>query len=107
MEAGAAARHPAGPRSLGRALAGPRPQERPGCPPAAAGDSKAEARVLVINTGGTIGMVQDDKGEGAPGGAGRRRGPPQGALETGLEGGAGGRRAGGCAAWLRPRLALL
>ncbi|KAM9014379.1 60 kDa lysophospholipase isoform 2-T2 [Ara ararauna] len=62
MEAGEAARHPEGARSLGRALAGPRPQERPGYPPAPGGGSKAEARVLVINTGGTIGMVQDDKG---------------------------------------------
>lgn len=53
-------------RSLRRALAGPRPQERPGCPPAPS--AKAEARVLVINSGGTIGMVQDVKGEG------RRRG---------------------------------
>ncbi|XP_041332317.1 60 kDa lysophospholipase isoform X2 [Pyrgilauda ruficollis] len=48
------------PRSLLRALARPRPQERPGCPPASS--AKAEARVLVINTGGTIGMVQDVKG---------------------------------------------
>ncbi|RMB98687.1 hypothetical protein DUI87_24905 [Hirundo rustica rustica] len=52
---------PAGqPRSLLRALAGPRPLERPGCPPAPS--AKTEARVLVINTGGTIGMVQDVKG---------------------------------------------
>lgn len=50
------------PRSLLRALTGPRPQERPGCPPAPS--AKTEARVLVINTGGTIGMVQDVKGEG-------------------------------------------
>uniref|UniRef100_A0A8C3J3S7 asparaginase n=1 Tax=Calidris pygmaea TaxID=425635 RepID=A0A8C3J3S7_9CHAR len=63
MEAAAAGQQPpAGSRSLGRALAGGRPQERPGCPPASPGSSKAEARVLVINTGGTIGMVQDDKG---------------------------------------------
>lgn len=82
MEAGAAVGHPAGARSLGRALAGPRAQERPRCP-APGGGSKAEARVLVINTGGTIGMVQDDKGEGAAEGAGPRRGPQQGALETG------------------------
>ncbi|KAF4792557.1 60 kDa lysophospholipase [Turdus rufiventris] len=47
-------------RSLLRALAGPRRQERPGCSPASS--PKTEARVLVINTGGTIGMVQDDKG---------------------------------------------
>lgn len=75
MEAAAAGRHPAGPRSLGRALAGTHPRERPGCPSASAGGSKGEARVLVINTGGTIGMVQDAKGEGAAGegGAGRRR----------------------------------
>ncbi|XP_051476670.1 60 kDa lysophospholipase isoform X3 [Apus apus] len=56
-----------GPRSLGRALAGTRAQELPGCPPASSssssgGGSKSEARVLVINTGGTIGMVQDAKG---------------------------------------------
>ncbi|XP_074765412.1 60 kDa lysophospholipase isoform X2 [Athene noctua] len=64
MEAAAVAagQRPAGGRSLGRALAGAHPQERPGCPPASAGGSKAEARVLVINTGGTIGMVQDVKG---------------------------------------------
>lgn len=70
MEAAAAGRHPAGPRSLGRALAGTHPRERPGCPSASAGGSKGEARVLVINTGGTIGMVQDAKGEGAAGGGG-------------------------------------
>ncbi|XP_068016336.1 60 kDa lysophospholipase isoform X2 [Melanerpes formicivorus] len=63
MEAAAAARqHPPGVRSLGKALAGTRPQERPGYLPASTDGSKAEARVLVINTGGTIGMVQDVKG---------------------------------------------
>jgi len=81
MEAAAAGSPPAGPRSLRRALAGARPQERPGCPPASAGGSEAEARVLVINTGGTIGMVEDVNGKG-------RRGPaaPQGAAlgERGL-----------------------
>lgn len=79
--------HPAGPRSLGRALAGSRPQERPGCPPTSAsgGGSKAEARVLVINTGGTIGMVQDVKGEG---GARAERG----AAEAGFPPGQGGLR---------------
>lgn len=46
-------------RSLSTVLAG--------CPPASAGGAKAEARVLVINTGGTIGMVQDVKGEGERG----------------------------------------
>ncbi|XP_075569068.1 60 kDa lysophospholipase [Pelecanus crispus] len=61
MEA-AARQLPAGANCLGRALAGTCPQERPGCPPACAGEPKAEARVLVINTGGTIGMVQDVKG---------------------------------------------
>ncbi|XP_017662909.1 PREDICTED: 60 kDa lysophospholipase [Lepidothrix coronata] len=55
MEAAAAGR----PRSLSRALAGERPAGC-GCPPAPS--AKAEARVLVINTGGTIGMVQDAKG---------------------------------------------
>lgn len=64
MEAAAAGQ----PRSLLRALARPRPQERPGCPPAPS--AKAEARVLVINTGGTIGMVQDVKGEGPAAGRG-------------------------------------
>lgn len=61
MEA-AAGQHPPGVRSLGKALACTRPQERPGYPPAST--SGSEARVLVINTGGTIGMVQDVKGEG-------------------------------------------
>ncbi|XP_027588690.1 60 kDa lysophospholipase isoform X1 [Pipra filicauda] len=55
MEAAPARR----PRSLSRALAGERPAGC-GCPPAPS--AKAEARVLVINTGGTIGMVQDAKG---------------------------------------------
>lgn len=56
-------------RPLGRALTAPQPQEPP---PAPAGGCKAstEARVLVINTGGTIGMVQDVKGEGGRGGSG-------------------------------------
>lgn len=48
--------------SLGRALSGTHRQDLPGC------KAVSEARVLVINTGGTIGMVQDDKGErGEPG----------------------------------------
>ena len=48
--------------SLGRALSGTRREDMPGC------KAVSEARVLVINTGGTIGMVQDDKGErGEPG----------------------------------------
>lgn len=57
-------------RTLSKALTAPQPQERP---PSSAGGCKAssEARVLVINTGGTIGMVQDDKGEGAGGERGR------------------------------------
>ncbi|XP_042725475.1 60 kDa lysophospholipase [Lagopus leucura] len=42
--------------SLGRALSGTHRQDLPGC------KAVSEARVLVINTGGTIGMVQDDKG---------------------------------------------
>lgn len=98
MEAAAAGQHPAGPRSLGRALAGTHPRERPGCPSASAGGSKGEARVLVINTGGTIGMVQDVKGEGAPGGGGggERGGggglSPQGTVRAGRW--AGGRAAG-------------
>ncbi|KAJ7406642.1 60 kDa lysophospholipase [Willisornis vidua] len=59
MEAAPAAR----PRSLSRALAGARPQERPaGCDSPSAASEKTKARVLVINTGGTIGMVQDVKG---------------------------------------------
>ncbi|XP_061854550.1 60 kDa lysophospholipase isoform X2 [Colius striatus] len=62
MEMAAAGQRFAGSRSLGRALSGTHPQECPGFPLALAGDSKAEARVLVINTGGTIGMVQDVKG---------------------------------------------
>lgn len=71
-------------RSLLRALAGPRPQERPGCPPASS--PKTEARVLVINTGGTIGMVEDVKGEwpaagvsGVAAGSGPGRGAAAGA----------------------------
>lgn len=52
--------------SLGRALCGTHREDLPGC------KAVSEARVLVINTGGTIGMVQDDKGEGRRGrGAGR------------------------------------
>lgn len=73
-------------RSLLRALAGPRRQERPGCPPASS--PKTEARVLVINTGGTIGMVQDDKGEGPAAGLWgwlRGAGPAVG-LRSGLPG---------------------
>ncbi|XP_071601542.1 60 kDa lysophospholipase isoform X5 [Heliangelus exortis] len=59
----AAGQHPTGPRSLGRILSGTRINESPGCPPPSSADSsKAEAEVLVINTGGTIGMVQDAKG---------------------------------------------
>ncbi|XP_056202911.1 60 kDa lysophospholipase [Falco biarmicus] len=58
----AAGQRPGGVRLLGRALADTEPQEPPGCPPASAGGAAAEARVLVINTGGTIGMVQDVKG---------------------------------------------
>lgn len=82
MEAAAAGQRPAGARSLGRALAVTHPQEPSSCPPASADVS--EARVLVINTGGTIGMVQDVKGEGAPGGAGRRgHAAPQGGLARG------------------------
>uniref|UniRef100_A0A8V0YWN8 asparaginase n=1 Tax=Gallus gallus TaxID=9031 RepID=A0A8V0YWN8_CHICK len=42
--------------SLGRALCGTHREDLPGC------KAVSEARVLVINTGGTIGMVQDDKG---------------------------------------------
>lgn len=103
MEAAAAGQHPVGARSLGRALAGTRPQARPSCPPASAGGSKAEARVLVINTGGTIGMVQDVKGEGAPGGGGSgaaEAGSPSGyAAKPAWRGVLAGRWAGGCAAW--------
>lgn len=97
MEGAAGQQQSAGSRSLARplarALSRGRPQERPGCPPASAGGSKAEARVLVINTGGTIGMVQDVKGEegGLRGGAGRRRrAPPSGyAAEPALVWGGG------------------
>lgn len=42
--------------SLGRALSGTHREDVAGC------KAVSEARVLVINTGGTIGMVQDDKG---------------------------------------------
>ncbi|XP_027743280.1 60 kDa lysophospholipase [Empidonax traillii] len=55
MEAAPAGR----PRSLSRALAGERPA---GCGYPPAPSAPAAARVLVINTGGTIGMVQDAKG---------------------------------------------
>ncbi|XP_071665803.1 60 kDa lysophospholipase isoform X2 [Patagioenas fasciata] len=54
MEAAAVGQPLAQKRSLCTVLAG--------CPPASTGGAKAEARVLVINTGGTIGMVQDVKG---------------------------------------------
>lgn len=93
METAAAGEHPAEASSLSKALAAPPAQESPSCPPASAGGSKAEARVLVINTGGTIGMVQDVKGEGAPGGGGsgaaEAGSPLRVRCQTGLVWGAG------------------
>lgn len=82
MEAAAERQDLAGVCSLSRALVRTRPQERPGCPSASSGGSEAESRVLVINTGGTIGMVQDVKGEGASGGEGSGAGR-RGALPLG------------------------